>query len=179
MIGANWNVVVTARSGEQRMLRRALSRLARLRSSGYRNVFLARVDDPDAFLAQVADLYEQRPGMERCLSRLLPLDRTFAVDAAGFTEQLAREVLPLLEQIAGGTFHVRVERRGHKGVIDSPATERALGDVVVRLTAERANPATVTFGDPDAILAVEIVGAGAGLGVISRERRRFPFVKID
>src|SRR6187455_1358511 len=108
---AGWNVVVTARSGEQRALRRALSRLIRLRYSGYKNVFTGGVEDPDALLAQVAELYELRPGMERCLSRLLPVDRTFAVEASAFLEQLAREMPPLLDQIAGRTFHVRVERR--------------------------------------------------------------------
>ena len=50
MSAAGWNVVVTARSGEQRALRRALSRLVRLRSSGYKNVFTGRVDDPDVLL---------------------------------------------------------------------------------------------------------------------------------
>lgn len=178
MTAAGWNVVITARSGEQRALRRALSRLVRLRSSGYKNVFTGRVDDPDVLLAQVAELYEQRPSMERCLSRLLPVDRTFAVQASAFAEQLSREVPPLLDHLVGRTFHARVERRGHKGVIDTPSTERAVGDLVDRLATERGSPVKVKFDDPDVILAIEIIGSSAGLALITRERRRFPFVKI-
>jgi tRNA(Ser,Leu) C12 N-acetylase TAN1 len=109
---------------------------------------------------------------------MLPVDRTFAVEARAFAEQLSREVPPLVDHIAGRTFHARVERRGHKGVIDTPSTERAIGDLVFRLAEERGRPVKVTFDDPDVILAVEIIGASAGLALITRERRKFPFVKI-
>jgi tRNA(Ser,Leu) C12 N-acetylase TAN1 len=63
-------------------------------------------------------------------------------------------------------------------VIDTPSTERAIGDLVFRLAEERGRPVKVTFDDPDVILAVEIIGASAGLALITRERRKFPFVKI-
>jgi tRNA(Ser,Leu) C12 N-acetylase TAN1 len=178
MIPTDFNLIVTARTGEQRTLRRALARLARLRFSGYRNVFVARVDDPDVFLAHLAELRERWAGLDRCLGRVVPLDRCFAVDAARFEEQLAAEALALIDRIAGQSFHVRLERRGHKGRIETMACERDLGARLVERAAELGTPATVTFADPEVILAVEVVGPAAGLGVMGRERRRYPFVRV-
>ena len=63
-------------------------------------------------------------------------------------------------------------------MIDTPSTERAVGELVDRLASERGNPVKVRFDNPDVILAIEIIGSSTGLALITRERRRFPFVKV-
>jgi protease I len=84
---------------------------------------------------------------------------------------------PLARQ---GRFHVRAERRGHRGVIDSHACERALGAFLWEGLEARGGRPQVHFHDPDVVLAVEVVGDTAGLGLVTRElRARFPFVRID
>jgi tRNA(Ser,Leu) C12 N-acetylase TAN1 len=176
----DWNVVVTAREGTQRRLRRALWPLVRLERSGFRNVFVGRVDDLESLLAAVAALRVERPALDEWLGRIVPVEHVFAVDPATFEERLREEAGPFLDRLAGRSFHVRVERRGHKGVLDSHACEQALGAWLwAALEARGARP-VVAFADPDVVLAVEVVGDTAGIGLVTRElRTRFPVVKID
>jgi tRNA(Ser,Leu) C12 N-acetylase TAN1 len=177
-----WNVVVTARQepGAPRALRDALSRLVRLWGSGFRNVLVGHVDDPGAFLAAVEQRRLARPTLDRWLGKIIAIERTFAVDPATFQTRLAAEAAPFVDRLVERTFHVRVERRGHKGAIDTHACEQALGAVLwAALEARGAHP-VVEFRDPDVVLVVEVVGDTAGLGLVTRElRARFPFVKVD
>jgi tRNA(Ser,Leu) C12 N-acetylase TAN1 len=177
-----WNVVVTARQGfgAQRALRAALSPLVQLGRSGFRNVSVGHVDDPDAFLAAVAQLRLARPALDRWLGKIIAVERTFAVDPATFQARLQEEVGPFVDRLVGRSFHVRVERRGHKGVIDTHVCEQALGAFLwAALEARGARP-VVEFHDPDVVVVVELVGDTAGLALVTRElRTRLPFVNID
>ena len=175
-----WNLVVTSREGAQRRLRGALARLVRLGRSGFRNVFVGQVDDPEAFLAAVGELRVARPVLDRWLGKIIAVERTFAVDPATFQARVQEEAARFLDRLVGRSFHVRVERRGHKGVIDTHACERAVGAFLwAALEARGARP-VVEFEDPDVVLVVELVGDTAGLALVARElRARFPFVKID
>jgi tRNA(Ser,Leu) C12 N-acetylase TAN1 len=177
---AGWNVVVTSRQGGQRRLRRALRHLVRLERSGFRNVFVGYVDDPEAFLTAVADLRMERPALDQWLGKIVAVERTFPVDPATFQARVQQEGARVLDRLLGRSFHVRVDRRGHKGIIDSHATERALGAFLwTALERAGARPA-VAFDDPDVVLVIELVGDTAGLALVTRElRTRFPFVKIS
>lgn len=176
----DWNVLVTACEGELRPVRRALTPLARLRASGFRNVLTGRVDDLTAFLNGVADLRERRILHEHQLGRVLPIERTFRVAPADFDAQLRTETAFLLPRIANRRFHVRVERRGHKGIIDTAASEQALGEHLYDQLKARGELAAVDFRDPDVVVVVELIGDVGGIGLITRElHQQFPFVKID
>ncbi len=177
---AEWNAVVTSRSATQRDLRRALRFLVRLRRGGFRNVLLGHVEDPAAFLDGVAALLERQPFVEAWLGKLLVVERTFPIEPERFEARLKEEAVPFLDRIAGHSFHVRVERRGHKGAIHTQEIERGLGDFVHTALHERGDTCRVSFSDPDLVLAVEVVGDVAGLALVSRDlRRRYPFVRID
>jgi len=176
----DWNLVVTAREGTQPELVRALAPLVRLRRSGFRNVLVGRVDDVEAFLAAVAAQRECQPFLDNWLARVLPLERTFPVDVPSLPEVLQREAEAVLDRLAGKSFHVRVERRGHKGVIHTHATEKALGTWVYEALQARGATPVVDFEDPEVVLAIELVGDVGGLGLVTRElSRRYPFVRID
>ncbi len=176
----DWNVVVTCRQGGQRAVRRALHPLVRLRRSGFRNVLVGHVEDVEAFLAAAGELLARRPKLAASLGKVLPVERTFAIDVARFHEQLQSEAAPLLDRLVERSFHVRVERRGHKGVINTHATERALGDYLYEALRARGQHPTVRFTDPDVVVAVEVLGEVAGVSLITRElRQRLPFVRID
>ena len=177
---SDWNVVVTCQQGGQRAVRRALHPLVRLRRAGFRNVLVGRVDDVHAFLTGVAELLERRPSLAASLGKILPVERTFAIDVPRFQEQLAEEAAAFVERLAGLSFHVRVERRGHKGVINTQATELALGESLYGALQARGCTPTVTFIDPDMVVAVELIGDVAGLELLTRAtRQRFPFVRIS
>lgn len=175
-----WNLLVTAQEGWQREVRRALRPLVVLTASGYRNVLVGRVDEPEALLAAVGARVAEDARLRSWLGRVLPIEHTFALDPLRFGEQLAIETGPWIDRIAGLRFHVRVERRGHKGVIDSARTERELGAHLVAALEARGTRPVVDFTDPDVVLAVEVVGNTAGIGTVTRALRdRFPFVRID
>lgn len=175
-----WNLVVTSRQGAQRRLRRALSPLVRLRTSGFRNVFVGHVEDPEGFLAAVADLRLRRPALEDWLGKVVVVERTLPVDPATFGARVQDEAARFVDRLVGRSFHVRVERRGHKGTIDSHACEQALGEFLWTELERRGARPVIEFVDPDLIVAVELVGDTAGLALVTRElRTRFPFVKID
>ena len=176
----DWNIVVTSRQGGQRAVRRALHPLVRLRRAGFRNVLIGRVDDVDTFLASVAELLEQRRSLASALGKILPVEHLFLIDVPRFHEQLAEEAAPLVERLVGQSFHVRVERRGHKGVINTHAAELALGEALYGALEARGAKPTVTFSDPDVVVAVEVMGDVAGIELLTREmRQRFPFVYVD
>ena len=175
-----WNVLVTAREGVQRHLRPALRPLVRLRSSGFRNVFVGQVDDPEGLLSGIAGLRERRPSIDRLLGKVLPIERTFVVDRERFQGQLREEATPFLDRLQGRSFHVRVERRGHKGVINTHASELALGEYLYNCLQQRNLEPVVAFHDPEVVIAIEVIGMDCGIAVITRDlRQRFPFVKID
>jgi tRNA(Ser,Leu) C12 N-acetylase TAN1 len=89
-------------------------------------------------------------------------------------------VLKWVAQLAGKRFHVRMHRRGMKGRLSSQAEERHLSEVLLAALEEAGTPGRVAFEDPDAVVAVETVGAGAGLSLWSREAlHQYPFLKLD
>jgi tRNA(Ser,Leu) C12 N-acetylase TAN1 len=178
-IARGWNVVITSREGARRRLRRALARLVRLERSGFRSVFVARVDEPQALLEAVEELRTARPALDQWLGKIIPVERTFAVDPATFQGRVQEEAAHFVDRLAGRSFHVRIERRGHKGTINSHACEQALGAFLWVALEQRGARPVVEFHDPDVVLVVEVVGDTAGMGLVTRElRTRFPFVRI-
>ena len=176
----DWNLVVTARERQQRTLRRRLARLVRLRPSGFRNVLIGRIDDLETFLTGLAELRERHVPVEDCVGKILPIEQTFHVDAASFDAQLRSVATPLLSRLAHQRFHVRIERRGHKGIINSHASEQALGEYLYSELERRGECAGVDFGDPDVVVAVELLGDVGGIALITRAlRQRSPFIRID
>jgi tRNA(Ser,Leu) C12 N-acetylase TAN1 len=93
--------------------------------------------------------------------------------------QLGEAVKPFIDRIGSGSFHVRVERRGHAGELHSQQMEQELAKAVLEALAAKGMAATIAFKNPDAIIAVEIVGDECGVGVLPRALRdRFPLIKV-
>jgi len=175
-----WNVVITARSGYRRKLRRGLSSLLRLQRSGYRNVLTALHEDPEVFLDALETVLADKPYLRTCISRLMTVERTFSVDPIVFGQQLETEIVPFLDRLAGRTFHVRLERRGHKGRIHSKDCEVRLGSFIYDHLDARGLKPVVKFDDPDAIIVVEIIDDRAGMRLLTRDdRTRHPLLRTD
>ncbi len=176
---ASWNVLATSLEGRRDALLIALRRLGRFRRGGYRNVVVGDVDDVPVFLAAVRDALASEPLLPTALAKVVPVETTIRFDATNAVEAFAAAAEPLLDRLAGGTFFVRLERRGMKGRVHTPTVERALGDRVWTALEARGQVPRVEFRDPDAVLVVETIGDEAGLGVVTRAlRSAFPFVRI-
>jgi len=176
---AAWNVLATSLEGRRDALLIALRRLGRFRPGGYRNVVLGLVEDPAEFLSRVRDALAADPLLPTALAKIVPVEATVRFEPERAVETLATAAEPLLDRLGGGSFFVRLERRGLKGRLHSPTLERELGDRVWRALEARGHAPRVDFRDPDAVLVVETVGNEAGLGVLTRTLRQgFPFVRV-
>ncbi len=176
---APWNVLATSLEGRRDALLIALRRLGKFRRGGYRNVIVGQVDDLPAFLVAVREALGSEPLLPTALAKVVPVETIVRFDPANAPETFAAAAEPLLDRLAGGTFFVRLERRGMKGRLHTPTLERDLGDRVWRALEARGHTPRVEFRDPDAVLVVETVGDEAGIGIVTRKlRQEFPFVKI-
>jgi tRNA(Ser,Leu) C12 N-acetylase TAN1 len=176
---ADWNLVVTAYGGRRHDLVHALRPIVRLKRAGYAEVMVGRVDDVDACLAAIAArAAADAVFADEILARVIPVSRTFAL-AAEIEAQLAAEVTALAETVGEQSFHVRVERRGHKRILQSDTLERRLGTALVESIRGRGAAPRVTFDDPDLIVAVELIGDYGGLGLVPRALRgQYRFVRL-
>jgi tRNA(Ser,Leu) C12 N-acetylase TAN1 len=174
----DWNLVVTAHGGRRHDLIYALRPIAKLRRAGFSEVLVGRTDDVAACLEGIAARAADPIVASEILARVVPVERTFAL-AADIAAQLVAEMAPLVDALVGASFHVRVERRGHKRLVQSDRVERLLGGTLVEALRTRGHAPRVTFDDPDMIVAVELIGEVAGIGLVPRDlRRRYPFVRL-
>src|SRR6185295_10932471 len=176
---ADWNVLATSLEGRRDALLLGLRKLGRFRPGGYRNVVIGMVEDRDEFLVRVRDALAADALLSTALAKVVPLEITTLIDADTAVDTLATAAEPFLDRLAGGSFFVRLERRGLKGRLHSPTVEREVGDRVWRALAARGHTPRVDFADPDAVLVIETIGDRAGLALITRElRREYPIVNI-
>jgi tRNA(Ser,Leu) C12 N-acetylase TAN1 len=176
---AAWNVLATALEGRRDALLLSLRRLGRFRPGGYRNVVVGEVEDVSVFLTRVRELLATDLLLPTALAKIVPIETTVRIEPSGAVDTLAAAAEPFLARLGGGSFFVRLERRGFKGRLHSPTVERELGDRIWRALEARGDVPRVDFRDPDAVLVVETVGEQAGLGLVTRALRRdYPFVKV-
>jgi len=175
----SWNVVVTAKDREQRHLARLVKSLGDFRWTPFLGLLVGRVEDHEAFCEQLRRREEQRPGFLHPLARVIPIDRTFTFQVEHLPAQLERAVLAYADRIDSGSFYVRIERRGHAGDIHSQPLEQELGRALIAHLREQGATPHIDFKNPDAIVAVELIGDECGVGLITRTtRERFPFVRV-
>lgn len=163
------------------MARELLSEYGAVHKSGYYNILVMKVAEPDKFLAEL----EQRLLINRDLlayvSRIAPVEYAFDFnEVADFDKRMQESLTGLASRLSGKTFHVRVHRRGLKGVLSSPTEERMLDEFLLQLLNERGTPGAIRFDDPDAIVDVETLGHRAGVALWTREDlKRYPFLRPE
>ena len=175
----DWNVLATSVEGARPILLAWLRRHAAFRGGGYRNVAIGRVADVPAFLDTLRDDLARDPGRGAILGRVLPIERTLLLDPSDPLGSLEAAVEPLHGRLAGGSYFVRLERRGLRDALHSSDGERILGAVLWRALEAAGHTPRVSFRDPDAIVVIETLGERAGIGIIDRAlRSTYPFVRI-
>jgi tRNA(Ser,Leu) C12 N-acetylase TAN1 len=166
----DWNVTVTLAEPTFRIARNLLAPWGRLRRTEYFNVAVMKVADPILFLREFASAVEETPGILNAMSHVVPFEHVFTFkDAAEFEAKLREIVLSYAPRLAGKSFHVRLRRRGLKGVISSPEEERFLDDVLLEALAAAGTPGHISFEDPDHVLLIETVGEGGGVALWTGE----------
>lgn len=175
-----WNAVAIPAERCFGEARRFLQAFGAVQRTNYLNVLALKTADPArTFLEALAAELEQDPGRQEILARIAPCEDTFDFqDPAGF-DLRAREVgLKHVDRLLGRSFHVRIHRRGFKKDFDRLVRERTLGEALLGATAERQGQARISYEDPDAVVAIEMIDGRAGLSVWSREDlQRFPLLR--
>jgi len=176
-----WNVIITALPGrvhEQHLLE-AAKKLGKFHPSSFKDVCVGQVSDIDAFLDRVKHAVDAGEPWASDLGRVIPIERTFHFTTETLVDQLNEAVAPMLERLLGGTFYVRMERRGHAGEISSSEVERAVADFLIQQAVRQGHRLTVSFENPDYILCAETLGDECGVGLLSRHMRLcYPFVDV-
>ncbi|OGW70049.1 MAG: hypothetical protein A3A88_00975 [Nitrospirae bacterium RIFCSPLOWO2_01_FULL_62_17] len=175
----SWNILATAKERDQRHLVRLLKRFGDFRWTRFLGVLIGRVEDHEAFFAQLQRHEEDEPGFLHPLAKLVPIEQTFAFTVDTFPVRLKEAVLGYAERIGSGSFYVRIERRGGAGEIHSQQLEQELDRTVCDALRARGETPSVDFKNPDLIVAVETIGEECGIGVLPRAlRMRYPFVRV-
>jgi hypothetical protein len=174
----DWNVVATSRIGRFDAARSLLEKLGPVARTDFYNVLVMRVHDVDELLA---GLLEAMPREQGPVAHVRPARATFDFRTPEEFEELARRVaLAWAPRLVGGRFHVRIHRRGLQRRLSSREEEHFLDDVLLDALARAGEPGHLAFDDPEAILAIDTVGARAGLALWSRdELLRYPFLGLD
>jgi tRNA(Ser,Leu) C12 N-acetylase TAN1 len=177
----NWNVIATIHEGKFREARKLLRQFGEAAPTEYHNVFVLRVDDATRLMDLLAERLAKEPAVRDILSRIVPARLTFSFqNVADFEERARDAALQLAPALAGQRFHVRTHRRGFKHRIFSQEEEQRLDKAILDALAARGTPGSITFEDPDAIVAIETVGQHAGVSLWTREDlRRYPLLGLD
>jgi tRNA(Ser,Leu) C12 N-acetylase TAN1 len=140
-----------------------------------------RVDDLGDALESVRQMIADDERAAETICRVGPAPDVFEFDSDESFTSTAQEILArYLPQLAGGTFHVRVHRRGDPLRLTSYAAERLLGDYVWESLNRMGTPAKVTFDDPDAVINVETLEDRGGMGLWPRETlEKYPFLRSN
>ena len=178
---SGWNVVVTAHPGGYADARRILKRHGKTSATQYFNVLVLSVPSVEAFLDTLSEETREDMSLFNAASRVIPGRQIFDFESAeDFEKKACRAVDEMLPRLEGGSFYVRMHRRGFKGQLSSSTEERFLDEYILRRLEDAQRPGRVTFDDPDAIITVETVGPRAALACWSREEReRYPFLNLD
>lgn len=166
----DWNVVVSIYQDGFRRALRALEKLGPVETSPYYNVLAMKVGDPVALLDGVEQQTEQSPALYDAISRIAPALCAFEFHSAEEFQEKARDrLIEWVPRLAGRSFHVRFHRRGTRHDLATQEVEHLLDNVLLDALKKAGTPGTISFTDPDAVIAIDTIDDRAGLAIWTRE----------
>jgi tRNA(Ser,Leu) C12 N-acetylase TAN1 len=176
-----WNVIVTLPEATAGQARGVLRRWGTLHRTAHFRVLVMTVADPDRFLREFGAALAEMPGILNFIAHLFPAQKAFDFATAEEFEEKARETaLAWAPALAGKRFHVRLHRRGLKGVLSTPKEERFLDDALLQAFGTAEPPGHIGFDDADYVIHIETVDRRAGMSLWRREDlERYPFLGVS
>jgi tRNA(Ser,Leu) C12 N-acetylase TAN1 len=166
----DWNLVVSVYQDGFRRAIRALEKLGPVERSHYHNVLVMKVEDPMSLLAAIERQTEEMPALYDAIARVAPAARRFEFGSADEFRERAKPILrEWAARLAGHSFHARLHRRGARQELRSPDIEKFIDDEILAATSEAGTPATMSFTDPDAVIAIDTIDDQAGMGLWTRD----------
>ncbi len=165
-----WNVIVTVYQDGFRYARRLLRQLGSVEKTSYHNVLTMAVDDPLSLLDTVEKHAALEPRLYDAIARIAPIFASFSFESPQEFEAKAKAVvLGWLPRLANCSLHVRLHRRGLKHQLRSPDEERFLDDAILDALKEAGTPGSISFSNPDVVIAIETIDNRAGMALWTRE----------
>jgi hypothetical protein len=176
-----WNVIVTLPEATAGQARRILRPWGRLTRTAHFHVLVMSVDNPDGFLREFGAAVAETPGILNFIAHVFPAQRAFDFTTVAEFEEKARETaLAWAPVLAGKRFHVRLHRRGLKGVLSTPKEERFLDDALLQALGAAEAPAHIRFDDADFVIHIETLDRRAGMSLWRRDDlERYPFLGVS
>ena len=166
----DWNAVISIYQDGFRCALRSLREFGRIDRSPYHNVLVMRVEDPVALLEAIERRTETSTALYDAISRVAPAQRGFDFHSAQELDEQATSIfVEWLPRLAGQSFHVRFHRRGPHPDLKTPEVERRLDDAVLDASSRAGTPATLSFTDPDAVIAIDTIDDRAGVALWTRQ----------
>lgn len=178
----DWNVIVTVTDRfAYRHARRRLRQFGAIEGTPFHNVLVMHVSEVGTLLAALAEMAREDMSLFNDISRLVPAQVTFDFETKEeFESKASAALLDWADHLVGGTFHVRLHRRGLGDQLASPSEEKLLDERLLQRLAEMGRPGRINFDDPDHVIDIETVGNRAGLSLWARDDlRHYPFLRID
>lgn len=177
----DWNVIVTIREKGFGEAVKLLEQFGPVSGTDFFNVLVMKTNDTRMLLEALNKEIEENPGTLNFISRVVPVTETFNFQSKEEFESRAKEiVLQWAPQLTGKSFHVRMHRRGFKGRLSSIEVEQFLDGILLQHLEQLGSPGRIDFENPDAIIAVETVGQGAGLSCWARKDLvSYPFLGLS
>lgn len=165
----DWNVVVSVYQNGFRTALRALKELGPVEKSPYYNVLLMKAGDPGALLDSIEQKADLSGALYDAISRVAPAMRTFGFHSVEeLREKFESILLEWLPRLAGSSFHVRLNHRGDRHGLQTQEIERIFDDFILAAAAAAGTPCTVSFTDPDAVIAIDTVDDRGGIALWTR-----------
>jgi tRNA(Ser,Leu) C12 N-acetylase TAN1 len=166
----DWNVVISVYQDGFRRALRALQQFGQAERSPYHNVLVLKVEDPIAVLDAIEKRTGESPALYDAISRVAPATRGFDfLSEEEFVEKAKSIIREWLPRLIGRSFHVRLHRRGGKHELRTQDVERLFNDAIVDATTRAGTPSTISFTEPDVVIAFDTVDNRAGLALWTRE----------
>lgn len=166
----DWNVIISVYQDGFRRAIHALSALGSIDRSPYHNVLVMAVADPVALLEAVERETDSKPALYDAISRVAPAMRCLEFHSAEEFEEKAKSiVMEWLPRLGGRSFHVRLHRRGFKHDLRTPDAERFLDDALLDALKKAETPGSISFSDPDMVIAIDTIDDRAGIALWSCE----------
>lgn len=151
-----WNVIITLPEATAPQARRVLRPWGMLYRTAHFHVLVMAVADPDLFLLEFGAAVAETPGLLNFIAHVFAAQRAFDFATAAEFEAKAREAaLAWAPLLAGKRFHVRLHRRGLKGVVSTPNEERFLDDTLLQALSTAGTPGHIGFDAKAAMRAVQ------------------------
>jgi tRNA(Ser,Leu) C12 N-acetylase TAN1 len=166
----DWNVVISIFQDGFRRAIRALEELGKVERSPYHNVLVMKVESGISLLEAVERKTQESPALYDAISRVAPAACNFEFQSGEeFREKASAVLREWSQRLTGGSFHVRLHRRGARHGFRTAETEKFLDDAVLAATSEIGMPGRISFTDSDVVIAIDTVDDRAGVALWSRK----------